>query len=1043
MDAATLSVLVRVNGASAAAAELGRVDAAGRKAGSGLDTIHTSSRRASGSMSGMSSTVKQLGAAVGLTGLAGGLIAAGKTVVGFDQAMRNVNSIAGLAPKQFKALSASVNDLAGKTAQAPQTLAEGMYQLVSSGFDAQDSLKILKSSAVAATAGLTDTATATTAVAGVLNAYHLKAKDAAQVSDDLFQTVNLGVLSFQDLAQGIGPVLPFASKLGINLKELGAATSTLTKAGIPAAEAFTYQKGAMTALIKPTDQLQAVYKKLGVASGSDLIKKTGSFQAALQDLWVASGRNKEAFSKLFPDVRALGAAFGLTGSNARGAKKDLAGFANDAGATRKVFGEQSKSMAVQWQKFVAELQTETIKIGSKIAPDVIKGLHDINKAMDELGHGKGPIADVVGGFKDVNDWLNKLNLGTGGLFRMWSQFSKGYKDLQQQLGVIDVKVNLDKGSLKHQLGNLVGLAQASGVRYLTIQAVLKGDGPVREKMAALRALVDGVSEAKVLAILKGDGAVKLKIAALDALASGISLAKVQAVMSGDGSVKRKIAELKRLTANIQPVHISVSASTSAALHALGQVMGAIQGIPPDPHSHVSIIGAGAAVSAANAVAGALGAIHDVSSTITTNYVQHGVPHAPSNGPHAAGRGPIGAERALVGEEGGHPEWIGNSPDNMKLVHGPRVMSLRPDDYVIPTNPARRGTAEALWASMGVATYAKGKKGHSKRLVPSHVYAKHSTDYYDGVVQSLISAAGEKDSHNHSTARARRARKRLGDAKRQRNAAHKYADQIEAATKEADIAADDMAKYDKLDDQGHYNTAYSRRRKQLQIAIRLLNGAVKLNPKAGKWNREMRGQLASLGSSLADMPANPASILPAAGDVSTYSTAEEGILTGMDKDISLAALTVATGDDSAALGKKASYLSGLLSSAKANNGAGRGGAAGIKQIADDLKSTQDAISGLSTQTSASQDQQALLDQANAKAAAAQRSSDINAAALATFTGAGDIGTGGSNAYAAAGGVTVNFHSTLAPSPAEAQRAAGIVVNGIGYQQPASSPRLKVG
>ena len=68
--------------------------------------------------------------------------------------------------------------------------------------------------------------------------------------------------------------------------------------------------------------------------------------------------------------------------------------------------------------------------------------------------------------------------------------------------------------------------------------------------------------------------------------------------------------------------------------------------------------------------------------------------------------------------------------------------------------------------------------------------------------------------------------------------------------------------------------------------------------------------------------------------------------------------------------------------------------------------------------------------------------VNAVLLAAFTGAGDIGAGGPNAYRAAGGVTVNFQSTLAPSPAEARRAADLVVGGIGYQGAPPSPRQVV-
>jgi TP901 family phage tail tape measure protein len=97
--------------------------------------------------------------------------------------MRNVNSIAGCLERQFRKLSAEVKGLAGQTAQSPKVLAQGLYQLVSSGFKAGESVKILRAAAIAASAGLTDTETSVTALAGVLNAYHLPASKATEVSD--------------------------------------------------------------------------------------------------------------------------------------------------------------------------------------------------------------------------------------------------------------------------------------------------------------------------------------------------------------------------------------------------------------------------------------------------------------------------------------------------------------------------------------------------------------------------------------------------------------------------------------------------------------------------------------------------------------------------------------------------------------------------------------------------------------------------------------------------------------------------------------------
>jgi len=318
--------------------------------------------------------------------VAAGLGAVIKQTVDFDRSMRNVNSIAGLSERRFAALRKSVLGLAGKTAQAPQTLSEGLYDLVSSGFNAQQSLKILKSSAKAATAGLTDTATSTKAVAAVLNAYRLEASDAATVSDQLFQTVNLGVINFETLASTIGDVLPFAAQLSVDLGQVGASLATMTKQGLSGEEAATRLKNTLVAFIKPSNGMAAAIKAIGAASGEALIKSKG-FQGALEAVLKTTDGTKESAAKLFPNIRALGGALSLTGSNAASARKDLKGFADTSGATDRVFKEQAKSVSFQWNKLKADLSALAIQVGEKLVPKMREAVKAITGFVEGMRSG--------------------------------------------------------------------------------------------------------------------------------------------------------------------------------------------------------------------------------------------------------------------------------------------------------------------------------------------------------------------------------------------------------------------------------------------------------------------------------------------------------------------------------------------------------------------------------------------------------------------------------------------------------------------------------
>lgn len=308
-----------------------------------------------------------------------------KTAVDFDKSMRNVNSIAQLSEKQLAKLEDQVKSLAGRTAQSPQTLAEGLYDLVSSGFDANESMKVLAASAKAATAGLTTTEVSTKAVAASLNAYRMPASRAKQVSDVLFRTVDRGVVSFEELSSTIGDVLPFASSLGVKLNEVGAATATMTKAGISPAETMTRLKAIMSSLLKPSEALTATLKQMGYESGEQIIKAKG-LEGTLLALAKATGGSKTEMAALFPNIRALGGALALTGENAGAAKKDLDQLRDSAGATNRALAEQSKSVAFQWNKLKAQAQTLAIDIGDKVIPalrDMLEILTNPKLTLDE------------------------------------------------------------------------------------------------------------------------------------------------------------------------------------------------------------------------------------------------------------------------------------------------------------------------------------------------------------------------------------------------------------------------------------------------------------------------------------------------------------------------------------------------------------------------------------------------------------------------------------------------------------------------------------
>lgn len=380
------------------------------------------------SVSRLSSSFGGLGRAmstaakIGGVAIIGALAGAVKAAVDFDKAMRNVNSIAKLSEGQFKAVSKQVLALAKVTAQSPKTLAAGLYDIVSSGFDATQGLKILKAAATAATAGLTDTATSTKAVVAVLNAYHMSADDAAKVSDVLFQTVNKGVLTFAELASQIGDVLPVASNLKVPLADIGGALATITLHGVSAAEASTQLKQLLTSMLKPSTDLKKEFHDMGFESGEVALKALG-LQGVLARLTTDAKGSTKAFADWFPNVRAMNGALGLTGKNTKTLDDNLKAMRNSSGAADAAFKEQSKSISVQWQKAKASITAAAIPIGQLLFPLLVKAAEKvgdfaraIQSRMPEIKAAFHEVATVVG---DVGGAIGRVvasPAGSAGIF---------------------------------------------------------------------------------------------------------------------------------------------------------------------------------------------------------------------------------------------------------------------------------------------------------------------------------------------------------------------------------------------------------------------------------------------------------------------------------------------------------------------------------------------------------------------------------------------------------------------------------------------------
>ena len=150
----TIQVVLSANVAGFAAG-MGTASAAVKQLGNEANQMATRTDTASKQTI---QTVGRLSLAVGV-GMAAAFALSIKAAADFEVQMRNVASISEPTQRNFDKISEAVVDMSRQMPQSASVLAKGLYDITSSGFDGAAAMEVLRVSGIAASAGLTDTAT--------------------------------------------------------------------------------------------------------------------------------------------------------------------------------------------------------------------------------------------------------------------------------------------------------------------------------------------------------------------------------------------------------------------------------------------------------------------------------------------------------------------------------------------------------------------------------------------------------------------------------------------------------------------------------------------------------------------------------------------------------------------------------------------------------------------------------------------------------------------------------------------------------------------
>ena len=356
----------------------------------------------------------------------------------FSKGIAEVKTILPQGGREFVNLEGKVRDFADEVGRSSTDVVPALYQAISATVPPDNVFAFLDVANQVAVGGVTDLETAVDALTTATNAFGAQGLTATQASDALFTAVRLGKTTIEELSRSIGQVSPLAAAAGVSFEELNVHIAQLTTGGFATSEAATAVRSAIDGLLKPSNDLNDIWRAAGFASGQAAIEALG-LAGAMDIVAQAADGDLGALKALVGSTEAVSSILAATGDNADSFNEKLVQMEDNAGATGKAFDIVAESDAFKLEQAMNRLNNATERLGSELLPglaataeaigNVVAGesglleqsLNDgligwLARVGDETRFTNPAIEEAAGGVKDLrvetDEWAVTLGLIT-------------------------------------------------------------------------------------------------------------------------------------------------------------------------------------------------------------------------------------------------------------------------------------------------------------------------------------------------------------------------------------------------------------------------------------------------------------------------------------------------------------------------------------------------------------------------------------------------------------------------------------------------------
>ena len=300
----------------------------------------------------------------------------------FDDALAEIQARTGATGEEMDKVRDKAIEMGKTTSFSATQSAEAMLQLLSSGYDLNETFAALPATLDAAAAGGMDLGYTADVITDALAMYNLGAESAERVADALARGAAASSAEINDLAQGLGNVGPIAAQFGLSIEDTVAILAAFSERGIKGAEAGTQLRSVLNNLSKPSEAVTGALNELGVEL-YDIEGNVRPLNDVFNDLRVAMAGLTE--QERIEYVKTLGGAYGqlglsvLTSTDAMG---DMNALMADQADAATVADARMNSLNGKIQRVSSSIQTMMIET---VGPAIDKYLKPfLDKVVDVI-----------------------------------------------------------------------------------------------------------------------------------------------------------------------------------------------------------------------------------------------------------------------------------------------------------------------------------------------------------------------------------------------------------------------------------------------------------------------------------------------------------------------------------------------------------------------------------------------------------------------------------------------------------------------------------